>query len=110
MFIGNVMTSRINRDSIRDARLDASRRSRSPTSSSRDDPWFRPVDIQLGPDGALYIADFYNRIIGHYEVPLDHPGRDRTAAGSGGSSTSATPGNPPRSTRRPTSASPTRRP
>jgi putative heme-binding domain-containing protein len=44
------------------------------TSSDR---WFRPVDIKLGPDGALYIADFYNRIIGHYEVPLDHPGRDR---------------------------------
>ena len=42
-----------------------------------DDPWFRPVAITLGPDGALYIADFYNRIIGHYEVPLDHPGRDR---------------------------------
>jgi putative heme-binding domain-containing protein len=42
-----------------------------------EDPWFRPVDIKLGPDGALYIADFYNRIIGHYEVPLDHPGRDR---------------------------------
>jgi putative heme-binding domain-containing protein len=41
------------------------------------DPWFRPVTIQLGPDGALYVADFYNRIIGHYEVPLDHPGRDR---------------------------------
>ncbi len=32
---------------------------------------------KFGPDGALYIADFYNRIIGHYEVPLDHPGRDR---------------------------------
>src|SRR5436853_507403 len=44
-----------------------------------DDPWFRPVDIKLGPDGALYVADFYNRIIGHYEVPLDHPGRDRTS-------------------------------
>ncbi|MBN3520842.1 c-type cytochrome [Algoriphagus lutimaris] len=42
-----------------------------------EDPWFRPVDIKIGPDGALYIADFYNRIIGHYEVPLDHPGRDR---------------------------------
>lgn len=42
-----------------------------------DDPWFRPVDVKLGPDGAIYIADFYNRIIGHYEVPLDHPGRDR---------------------------------
>jgi len=43
-----------------------------------DDPWFRPVDVKLGPDGALYIADFYNRIIGHYEVPLTHPGRDHT--------------------------------
>ena len=51
-----------------------------------DDPWFRPVDIKLGPDGALYIADFYNRIIGHYEVPLNHPGRDRDAAASGASS------------------------
>jgi len=35
------------------------------------------VDIKIGPDGAMYVADFYNRIIGHYEVPLDHPGRDR---------------------------------
>ena len=34
------------------------------------------MNVKLGPDGALYIADFYNRIIGHYEVPLDHPGRD----------------------------------
>src|SRR5690606_7686945 len=42
------------------------------------DGWFRPVDIQLGPDGALYIADFYNAIIGHYEVPLEDPRRDRT--------------------------------
>ncbi|MFC4874862.1 PVC-type heme-binding CxxCH protein [Negadavirga shengliensis] len=43
------------------------------------DPWFRPVDIKIGPDGAMYVADFYNRIIGHYEVPLDHPGRDRVS-------------------------------
>lgn len=41
-----------------------------------DDPWFRPVDVKMGPDGALYIADFYNSIIGHYEVPLNHPKRD----------------------------------
>ena len=41
-----------------------------------NDPWFRPVDIKLGPDGALYVADFYNKIIGHYEVPLTHPRRD----------------------------------
>ncbi|MEX0882606.1 MAG: dehydrogenase, partial [Cyclobacteriaceae bacterium] len=43
------------------------------------DPWFRPVDIKIGPDGAMYVADFYNSIIGHYEVPLDHPDRDRVS-------------------------------
>jgi putative heme-binding domain-containing protein len=48
-----------------------------PDFMSTDDPWFRPVYLEMGPDGALYIADFYNRIIGHYEVALDHPGRDR---------------------------------
>ena len=42
-----------------------------------EDPWFRPVDVKLGPDGALYLADFYNSIIGHYEVPLNHPKRDK---------------------------------
>ena len=42
-----------------------------------DDPWFRPVDLELAPDGSIYVADFYNRIIGHYEVPLKHPDRDR---------------------------------
>ena len=42
-----------------------------------EDPWFRPVNIKLGPDGALYVADFYNAIIGHYEVPLGHPKRDK---------------------------------
>ncbi len=43
-----------------------------------DDPWFRPVDLCVGPDGALYMADFYNAIIGHYEAPLTHPKRDRS--------------------------------
>ena len=51
-----------------------------------DDPWFRPVDIQLGLDGHIYVADFYNKIIGHYEVPLDHPDRDRTSGSEFGKS------------------------
>ncbi len=29
------------------------------------DPWFRPVDIQLGPDGGVYISDFYEQRIDH---------------------------------------------
>ena len=38
---------------------------------------FRPVDIQTGPDGALYVADWYNPIIGHYQASLRHPDRDK---------------------------------
>jgi putative membrane-bound dehydrogenase-like protein len=29
------------------------------------DSWFRPVDIKLGPDGAIYIADWYDRQVTH---------------------------------------------
>jgi putative heme-binding domain-containing protein len=29
------------------------------------DPWFRPVDIQAGPDGGMYVADFYEQRIDH---------------------------------------------
>ncbi len=78
IFTGNVMTSRVNRDAITYSGSTPTANAR-PDFISTDDPWFRPVNIQLGPDGALYIADFYNRIIGHYEVPLNHPGRDRSS-------------------------------
>ena len=42
------------------------------------DEWFRPVSIHFGPDGCLYIADWYNKIISHNEVPRSHPDRDKT--------------------------------
>ncbi|HEV8293583.1 MAG TPA: PVC-type heme-binding CxxCH protein, partial [Tepidisphaeraceae bacterium] len=31
------------------------------------DGWFRPVDLKTGPDGALYIADFYEKRISHVD-------------------------------------------
>jgi putative heme-binding domain-containing protein len=76
VFIGNVMTSRLNRDMLL-ANGSSRTAHEMPDLVKSSDPWFRPVNLQLGPDGALYIADFYNRIIGHYEVPLKHPQRDR---------------------------------
>ncbi len=39
---------------------------------------FRPVDVKLGPDGALYAADWFDAIIGHYQVSFRHPDRDKT--------------------------------
>lgn len=76
LFIGNPVTGRINHDRL-EPHGSTYQAIEQPDFLRCDDPWFRPVDLQLGPDGALYVADFYNRIIGHYEVPLTHPGRDR---------------------------------
>jgi putative heme-binding domain-containing protein len=39
-------------------------------------PGFRPVDVKMGPDGAIYIADWYNPIINHGEVDFRDPRRD----------------------------------
>ena len=44
--------------------------------TSRDKS-FRPVAIQFGPDGCLYVVDWYNKVISHNEVPRNHPERDK---------------------------------
>ena len=37
---------------------------------------FRPIDVKLGPDGALYVADWTNPVINHGEVDFRDPRRD----------------------------------
>lgn len=44
--------------------------------SSRQE--FRPVNTRVGPDGAIYVADWYNLTIGHYQASYADPMRDRT--------------------------------
>ncbi len=46
-----------------------------PLISSRH-PNFRPVDCKVGPDGALYVADWYNSIINHAKHDFRDPRRD----------------------------------
>jgi putative heme-binding domain-containing protein len=45
---------------------------------SSTDPNFRPSDIKVGPDGAIYFTDWHNPIIGHMQHNLRDPSRDRT--------------------------------
>lgn len=42
------------------------------------DPWFRPVDIKHGPDGALYVADWYDAQVAH---PQNHEGKMDASTG-----------------------------
>jgi len=75
-FSGEVSACRINRNRI-SYRGSTATATEMPDFLTCDDPWFRPVDLAVSPDGSLFVADFYNKIIGHYEVDLKHPGRDR---------------------------------
>ncbi len=39
------------------------------------DLWFRPIETRIGPDGALYVVDFYNQAVIHNDTrgPLHGP-------------------------------------
>ena len=43
-----------------------------------DDPNFRPSDMEVGGDGALYITDWHNALIGHMQHNMRDPNRDHT--------------------------------
>jgi len=69
---GTVQTVRASHDG---ARYRFEKRADFVTSEDR---WFRPVAMAFGPDGALYLVDWYNKIISHNEVPREHPDRDKS--------------------------------
>ncbi len=39
---------------------------------------FRPIDVKMGPDGAIYVVDWYNPITCHQDDFYRHPERDKT--------------------------------
>ncbi len=43
-----------------------------------DDRWFRPVDIKVGPDGAIYVCDWYDQQVNHFR---NHEGKIDTRNG-----------------------------
>lgn len=44
---------------------------------SSTDPKFRPVDLEVAPDGSLYFTDWQNPIIGHLQHHIRDPNRNK---------------------------------
>ena len=45
------------------------------SSSSGNDPWFRPVDACAGPDGSVFVADWYDAGVGGHAFSDQTTGR-----------------------------------
>ena len=48
-----------------------------PDITRTEDAAFRPIALSMGPDGAIYVADWTNPIINHGEVDFRDPRRDK---------------------------------
>ncbi|MCK0158287.1 c-type cytochrome [Cellulophaga sp. F20128] len=77
-FIANPITSAINAVKIVRNKDGSVSSEHLPDFLTSKDDWFRPVNMEFGPDGCLYIADWYNKIVSHNEVATTHPDRDKS--------------------------------
>ncbi len=77
MFVANPITRQIQAIKITPEGT-GFRYDKLPDFINSSDEMFRPIAIHFGPDGCLYIVDWYNKIISHNEVPRNHPDRDKT--------------------------------
>ncbi|WP_373513214.1 HEAT repeat domain-containing protein, partial [Persicitalea sp.] len=76
-FLANPITSSINAVRIVREADGSVTAEHLPDLLTSEDDWFRPVNMEFGPDGCLYIADWYNKIVSHNELPTTHPDRDK---------------------------------
>jgi putative membrane-bound dehydrogenase-like protein len=76
MYVANPITSKVN--AVRQHREGSGYRlEKLEDLVTCDDPFFRPIAMTMGPDGCLYVIDWYNKIISHNEVARNHPDRDK---------------------------------
>lgn len=71
-FVANPITSKVQAIRARLPKLE-----KLPDFIETSDTRFRPIAVHFGPDGCLYIVDWYNKIIQHNEAPRNHPDRDK---------------------------------
>ena len=78
LFVANPITRKINAVSARRDDRGVHQFQQQPDLLSCSDEFFRPVALRFGPDGCLYVVDWYNRIISHNEIDRNHPARDKS--------------------------------
>jgi putative membrane-bound dehydrogenase-like protein len=78
LFVANPITRSINAVSASRGDNGVYHFRQLPDLLTSGDDYFRPVALRFGPDGCLYIVDWYNRIISHNEIDRDHPARDKS--------------------------------
>ncbi len=68
-FVTESVSNLVHVDRLRDtgASFTASRILERKDFLTSTDSWFRPVNMYVGPDGALYVVDYYRQIIEHPE-------------------------------------------
>ncbi|GEO03380.1 cytochrome c [Adhaeribacter aerolatus] len=68
-FVAEPVSNLIHVDRLQDkgASFTASRLRPNKEFLASTDAWFRPVNMYIGPDGALYVVDYYRQIIEHPE-------------------------------------------
>ena len=75
--MGNIHGNCINVDRLERNGLDLCRASAGPDFLTANDAWFMPVVQKTGPDGSLYILDWYDRYHCYQDANRDPAGIDR---------------------------------
>ncbi|MBC7785023.1 MAG: HEAT repeat domain-containing protein, partial [Burkholderiales bacterium] len=76
LFMGNLHGSCINVDKL-ERNGSTYRQSNDLDFLSANDAWFMPVSQKIGPDGCIYIMDWYDRYHCYQDANRDSPGLDR---------------------------------
>jgi len=74
--VGDFKANRVRRFSLKENGTGFELQWKKPVLQSRHRN-FRPVDVKVGPDGAIYVVDWYNPITCHQDDAYRHPDRDK---------------------------------